>query len=260
MNEKYRMTVDFFKQKYGYEIDGMWMPRVTAVTALVSKTNFFVGRVNSASWQAGADWGTLIHSTIEQLLKGKEVEISSRIAPSIGVFRSWQKTNGLEIENPEKSIERRVFEKEHWYAGTIDLVARIGGKLGVIDFKTSVGIRDEYSLQTAAYLYAYNSSGEESGACQTRWILRIDQYAKCKGCYAKKREKQGGKETIAEGNPSCNHQWEEVKGEIEFKELTEHQHDMSAFLAAKELWEWYHKDWLRKITNYPRKLSQKILL
>ncbi len=102
------MTVDFFKQKYGYEIEGFWMPRVTAVTSLVSKANFFAS-------QASADWGTLVHSTIEHILKGEKVAIDPRILPSIEIFKKWQKTHGLEIENSNECIEKRVFNKANLF-------------------------------------------------------------------------------------------------------------------------------------------------
>lgn len=120
-------------------------------------------------------------------------------------------------------------------------------------------MRDEYSLQTAAYFGAYNKGKAKSEQCETRWILRIDQYSHCLGCFAKKREK-GGKVRVAEGNQFCNHQWSAVEGIVELAELQNHEHDIEAFLSAKELWEWYHKDLLGKIENYPKKLRKKMLI
>ncbi len=252
------MTVDFFKQKYGYEIDGLWMPRVTAVTSLISRANFL-----ALSWaerfRASADWGTLVHSTIEALLKGEKTSVDPRVAPSIEVFLRWKEANSLEIKNPHIHIEKRVFDKEQCYAGTIDLVARVRGRLGIIDIKTGSSIREEYFLQTAAYFAAYNKNEGEAEHCQTRWILRIDQYEQCRGCFAKRRVKDQ-KERITGGNPFCNHQWSAIKGEIEFKELPNHEHDIEAFLSAKEVWEWYHRDWLKRIANYPKRIFQKVLL
>ncbi len=252
------MTVDFFKQKYGYEIDGMWLPRVTAVTSMVSKTNF-LALSRFEGFQASTDWGTLVHSAIEHLLKGEKTIIDPRIVPSVEIFKAWQKEHSLEIENPQEHIEKRVFDKENCYAGTVDLIAKVDGRLGLIDLKTGSLIREEHSLQTAAYFSAYNKSQKKSEACQTRWILRIDQYEQCRGCFAKRRTKSG-RERTTQGNPSCNHQWGEIKGEIEFKELTSHEHDLNAFLSAKELWVWYNKDWLSRITNYPVKFLQKVLI
>lgn len=252
------MTVDFFKQKYGYEIEGFWFPRVTAVTSLFSKASFFASGARLPLWQASADWGTLVHSTIANFLLKKPQDIDQRIVPSVEIFKKWQKTHGFEIQNPKEHIEKRIFDKENCYAGTADLIARVGGKLGLIDIKTGTEIREEHSLQTAAYFAAYNLGKGKLETCETRWILRIDQYKECMGCFAKMREKSQ-KESVSQGNPLCNHQWSVVKGEIEFRELVNHEQDLQAFLSAKEVWEWYNKDWLSKIINYPKTVSQQIL-
>ena len=61
------MTVDFFRQRYGYEIEGVWLPRVTAITSIISKSFLFAS-------QGSADWGTLVHSTIASTLKKEAVE------------------------------------------------------------------------------------------------------------------------------------------------------------------------------------------
>ncbi|MBI1984897.1 MAG: hypothetical protein HYS60_02175 [Candidatus Wildermuthbacteria bacterium] len=246
------MTVDFFKHRYGYEIEGAWMPRVTAVTSLLSKANMFAS-------QASADWGTLVHETIGSLLRGDSIQIDSRIAPSLRAFEEWKGTHGFELKDPQESIEKRVFDFEHAYAGTVDLIANVQGSRGLIDLKTSTAIRDEHSLQTAAYFSAYNQNAKESLRCTMRGIVRIDQYQACLGCFAKQRQK-GRKETVSGGNPACNHQWSQAKGEIEFRELPDHQEDFEAFLAAKEVWEWYYRDMLKRIANYPKKVTQKILL
>lgn len=246
------MTVDFFKRKYGYEIEGMWLPRVTAITSLVARGNMF-------AMQSSADWGILVHETIGKLLKGEHADIDAKIIPSLDAFLHWKNEQKLEIANPQEHIEKRVFDSQHFYAGTVDLVATIQGSLSVIDFKTGIAIRNEHFLQTAAYLFAYNQSMSVSLQCHARSIVRIDQYGECKGCLAKKRQK-GRKETVSEGHPSCFHQWSEVKGEIEFRNLPDHKEDFEAFLSAKEVWEWYYKGMLKRIPNYPQKVAQKILL
>jgi len=145
------MTVDFFKHKYGYEIEGMWMPRVTAITALTSRPFF------AASFRS-AHWGTAVHEAIEKILKGESNKAEEKIAPSLVAFEQWRKDQGVKIVNPIEDIECRVYDFEHGYAGTIDMVADVQGKRGVVDIKTGNAMRDEYSLQTAAYLGAYNNS------------------------------------------------------------------------------------------------------
>ena len=240
------MTLDFFRQKYGYEVEGIWMPRVTAITALVSRSFAFVP-------QGYANWGTLVHTTIEQILKGETPKIQETILPSILAFQKWQHEEQVLTFN----IEERVVDFDHGYAGTIDMIADLQGQRGVVDVKTSNGMRREYALQTAAYLNAYNTTAKKKA--HTRWILRIDQYQECKGCFAQKREKSG-KARFTGGEMFCNHQWASPKGETEMQELDRYQQDFQAFLAAKELWEWYYRDWLKRIENYPKKTSQKVLV
>ena len=246
------MSIDYFKYKYGYEIEGMWMPRVTAITSLISRP-FFSGSYRSA------DWGNKVHHAVEKILKQEEYEAEKQIEPTLRVFAQWQKEYEVCIVSPKEDIERRVCDFENGYAGTVDMVAEVQGRRGIVDLKTGNAIRDEHSLQTAAYLNAYNKGVEKKLQAKTRWILRIDQYAECKGCLAKKSVKSG-KERIFEGNEYCNHQWSDAKGEAEFVELESNDEDFQAFLAAKEVWEWYHKSFLRKIANYPKNVMQKVLI
>lgn len=242
------MTIDFFKHKYGYEIEGMWMPRVTAITSLASKVSMFAPR-------ASADWGTLVHETIGKNLTGEAHDVDPRIAPTLAAFEQWKQEHYVE----KGTVEKRVFDPEYLYAGTVDFIAHIQGDPGVIDLKTSSMIRDEHLLQTAAYFAAYNKGAQGSFKCTKRGILRIDQFQECQGCLAKKRHK-GRIDTVSEGNPVCNHQWTHIQGKVEFRELENHEEDFQAFLAAKELWEWYHREFLKRIANYPKKVTQKILL
>jgi len=246
------MSVDFFKAKYGYEIEGVWLPRVTAVTSLVSKSFLF-------SNQGSADWGTLVHSTIASILKKQTVETPSFLQPSLAAFHEWQREYRVKIINPQAHIETRVYDMQAGYAGTIDMVAEVQGTVGVVDLKTSNGMREEYFLQTAAYLNAYNKGVSKREQGKTRWILRIDQYQECRGCFARKKEKDGT-QRIIKGKASCNHQWGGAKGEVEFQELPDQEKDLKAFLSAKEVWEWSHRDMLKRIANYPKNVLQKVLI
>ena len=250
------MSIDFFKQKYGYEIEDAWVPRVTAVTSLLYRnggTEAPFGFMRRAM-----DWGTLVHETIQGIMKGEDLEIPEKIAPSVKAFYEWKEENQFVAQDPLNTIEKRVVDAEYAYAGTIDVIGEMNGKRGVVDLKTSLEIADHYALQTAAYLHAYNKGEQQSlfedvryDAADTRWIIRIDQYRVCKGCEAKMRDKIG-RPVVRGGKASCNHQWSDVKGEIECKEFQNQEKDMSAFLAAKELWEWQNRELLKQVHNYPR--------
>ncbi len=89
---------------------------------------------------------------------------------------------------------------------------------------------------------------------QTRWILRIDQNKICLQCGTNLRSK-GGRDKLRAPKikngvdyEKCEHQWSELKGEIELKEFPYWQEDYKAFLGAKKLWEWENEYWLRQIS------------
>ena len=98
--------------------------------------------------------------------------------------------------------------------------------------------------------------------CEKRWILRLDQYQECLGCQARMREKSGRERITGESANwrTCNHQWSQPKGEIEFQELKEYERDLEQFFGLKERWEWTNKEWLDRIPNYEKNIRQYTLL
>ena len=67
------------------------------------------------------------------------------------------------------AVEFRVGSSLHGYAGTLDLLAEINGKLMVIDWKASVAHSARYQL--AAYAIAY---GETIGAACPRYGCAVE--------------------------------------------------------------------------------------
>ncbi len=246
-------TAEDFKEASGYTIDGVWFPRVTKIVSIKAKPallRFYAEAENFKAAQAitekSAEEGTLIHETVEGILLGKHPEIPSSVAPAINAFLNFYETNSIQV-TPEL-VERRVVSYDHRYAGTVDALALIGGKFGVLDIKTSQAIYRDYNLQTSAYMDALKSQFQN---LQTRWILKIDQIQTCNLCGAKKRTK-GGREKIKtnwkNGNSkNCEHEWSEMKGDIEIQEFPYWQTDFEAFLGAKKLWEWENEVWLKKV-------------
>ena len=245
--------VNDFKEQCGYTIDDVWYPRVTKIVTIKAKPALYRYYGAATSFKAAQDAteqsakeGTLVHETIEAALLGRNPEIPASIAPAVNAALTFFKTNHIDV-TPER-VERRIVNHTERYAGTVDAIARIGGKLGVLDIKTSQSIYRDYCLQTSAYMDALKNEFED---LEMRWILRIDQIQKCLRCGARRRVK-GGREKIAIvwGNGAqrnCAHTWSELIGEIELKEFPAWQHDFEAFLAAKKLWEWENEDWLKKI-------------
>jgi len=228
----YYSSLENFKALNGYVIDGIWYPRVTAIVSIKAKPALYKFYADQTSFAAAdaiknksAEEGTLIHETIEAILKGESPSIPDPVAPVT-----------------------RIVSKKHHYAGTLDCLAEVNGELGVLDIKTSQAVYRDYGIQTAAYVEALRE--DPSMPPLKRWILRLDQTRYCiRGCGAKMREKGGNFKIITASNQpnSCPHVWGEIIGEVELRELPNFEKDIRAFLAAKELWEWEHDYWLNQI-------------
>lgn len=243
-----------FMDAAGYEISGLWFPRVTKIVEIKSKPALykFYGELNSFDEgeeikAKSASEGTLIHETVESILLGQNPEIEPSIKPSVDAFSEFMEKNHIKVF-PEY-VERQLINRQEKYAGTLDALAYIDGKVGVLDIKTSQSIYRDYNLQTAAYMAALDG---RINRLDTRWILRIDQTKNCKKCGASLRQK-GGRDKIknAKGYPDksnkCEHEWDKTKGIIELKEFPYWQNDYQAFVAAKRLWEWENDFWLKKV-------------
>jgi hypothetical protein len=244
---------DDFKEQCGYTIDGDWYPRVTKIVTIKAKPALYYYYGEAKSFRAAqeatersAQEGTMLHEAVEGLLLGKTQGIPAAVAPAVRSFQEFFAKNHIEV-TPEL-VERRIVNRDHRYAGTVDAIARIGGKLGVLDIKTSQAIYRDYSLQTSAYMDALKNEFED---LSPRWILKIDQIQTCVKCGAIRRVK-GGREKIKTDwrNPvmrGCIHEWSELRGDIELQEFPYWQNDFAAFLGAKKLWEWENEEWLKRV-------------
>lgn len=244
---------EHFKSLCGYEIDGFWYPRVTKIVDIKAKPalyRFYAGLNNFAEGEAvklkSASEGTMIHEAVEKILTGEKPEVPELIEPSVKAFLEFIIQKHIQVD--AQHVEHRLVNYEHRYAGTLDAIALIDGKLGILDIKTSQDIYRDYNLQTAAYIAAMKDSVK---GLETRWILRIDQHRRCLHCGAILRSK-GGRDKIRtdKGNPfmeSCVHEWGPMEGQIELKEFPYWADDFEAFLGAKKLWEWENIDWLKKV-------------
>jgi len=240
-----------FKEDNGYDIDGLWYPRVTSILSIKSKPGLYAYYASMPNFKTGeaiknqsAQEGTAVHAAVEAILRGEKYEVSPTIAPSIDAFKEFFANN---LVHPLK-IEERIISKKHGYAGTLDLLAEINGTVGVLDIKTSKSVYRDYGMQTAAYIQAL--SEDPNIPPLTSWVLRLDQKQTCQQCGAEMRLKGGGTK-IRNNKFPCQHEWAPMKGEYEFKEVGSYESNIKAFLAAKQLWEWEHDYWIKQIPLHP---------
>ncbi len=253
-----------FKELSGYQINGTWYPRVTKILEIKSKPGLeqFLCEVGDFARaeeikNKSAAHGTLVHESVQKRATGEAHAVPEEVRPAVEAFEEFNKERKI-LFLPE-FIERQVWSPRHRYAGTVDALALVDGKFGVLDIKTSTGFFPEYNLQTAAYVSALQEFDVKRSVglprdIETRWILRIDQLRTCRVCGSTLREK-GGRSKVRNGKNGngkvhCEedvHEWGELAGVAELREFPYLYRDIKAFIAAKTLWEWENDYWLRKI-------------
>lgn len=125
---------------------------------------------NKRKTSAGAS-GTNVHAYAEAYFKKLPLPVLETDDSKRGVeaFHKWLDQHNVRA----LASERMVFSKEHYYAGTCDLVAEIDGEMSVGDIKTGKAIYPEARLQTAAYQHAMQ---EEKGMkFDTRWVMLFNK-------------------------------------------------------------------------------------
>ena len=165
--------------------------------------------------------GTDGHKWLENYVKAKIRKtdlpsIPKDIERPIKAFLEWEK------ENSPKWIasEARVFSPSHEYAGTLDALAEINGKLVLIDFKFANQISLEYYLQTAAYQNALEEFGIYP---DRRLIIRLPKTEK-----------------LNKWN-SRTHKSEKIDNLLEARYVpTDYKFDREVFLHAREIYKWYN--------------------
>jgi len=101
--------------------------------------------------------GSQVHAMIEWNLKtqlcykaGPSPVISDKAQWALMAWEDWRK----KVDLKPIFVEQTVWSSEWGYAGTLDLLAEVDGKVSVVDWKTGKRVYPEAFLQNAAYRHA----------------------------------------------------------------------------------------------------------
>jgi hypothetical protein len=117
------------------------------------------------------DIGSAVHAFAEKVLIDRRASLPSdeKAAKGCAAFLDWFHAHKVEPIH----VERMVFSRRWYYAGTVDMFGRLDDELCVLDFKSSSGLYLEMILQLAAYSVALE---EETGErIDIGWIVRLDK-------------------------------------------------------------------------------------
>ena len=150
---------DYWKENYGKDVD-MYSGILNAHKQISHKAQ-----------EIGLEVHKWIELWIKFMISGGETstDYPDRVKVPMQNFHKWVESRDIEWLACEKKVYSRSWE----YAGTIDALAKVNGKLCVIDFKTSAKIYKEYYLQVSAYC---NAIGEMMGNLpKLGMIVRLDK-------------------------------------------------------------------------------------
>jgi hypothetical protein len=125
---------------HSYYIDGRKVPSVTQVL------NDLIPGFKAGEWYLNR--GQAVHACAALIAQGVEFEHDPAIDGQVRAVRRFF----AEVKPTVIAVERQVYSARYQYAGTLDLLATIGGKVMVVDYKASESAALPYQL--AAYSIA----------------------------------------------------------------------------------------------------------
>jgi hypothetical protein len=141
------MTITFDPAAHAYTIDGQPVPNVTSILRAVLRPAY----IGATDWHM--ERGRIVHQCAAMIADGIPFVHDPAIDGQVRACRGW-----FEMRKPEViATEHRVGRSEPIpYAGTLDLLCRIAGKVWIIDWKASPSPCDQWQL--AAYAWALEAS------------------------------------------------------------------------------------------------------
>ncbi len=157
--------LEFTAEDHSYRLNGVSLPSVTQCTGLLCD----YGNIPPAVLQAACDFGTNVHRATElfDLDDLDEDALSPALAPWLDGWKRFKNESGFLV----RDIESRVYSKTYGYAGTLDRVGVLNGKLVIIDIKTPTVVNPSTGPQTAAYQHAVEEMNKEK--IKGRYALQL---------------------------------------------------------------------------------------
>ena len=156
-----------------YVVGDKYFPSVTWIASYYPKGVAFHKWLASKGWDeaeaikiAAGSKGSKVHRAVEDLINGipvkmdscyvnpkteKEEELSLEEYEAIMSFVEWHRKYSPLVLGTELT----VLNSDYNYAGTIDLICEMDGKVWLIDYKTGQDVWPEHELQISAYKHAY---------------------------------------------------------------------------------------------------------
>lgn len=145
-------ALTFDPEAHVYRLNGEVLPSVTQVLEpLISYDG-----VPSGVLRHAAERGTAVHLATEFWDDGDldEESIDQEILPYVQAWQRFRAESGFEVLRSEV----RVYSERHRYAGTVDCIGVMRGRLVMVEKKTTAVLAAAAAIQVTAYRRAYNET------------------------------------------------------------------------------------------------------
>jgi len=164
-------NIDFDENNHIYRKSNIRLPSVTQLMKVLSDDLY--DNIDPAVLEKAAKRGTAVHEACEMFDKFNFVGIDENEREYFNAYLNFKK------EHKVKSIanEIKVFHKQLLYAGTIDVIAEIDGKITLADIKTTAVLHSKLvAVQLGAYLMALKSHGLNVEQCAVVQLKSSGEY------------------------------------------------------------------------------------
>ena len=162
-------TLVFYDDSHTYTVDGQEVPSVSELTRFLTRELY-----NDAPQyflDQAAKRGTSVHKATEALDKFGTVEIDDEFAGFVKAYVSFLKEHDVSWDNIEWPVCSK--DNEMPYAGTIDRVGTLDGKIVILDIKTTANISGLHKLCYTAQLNLYKLAVKEEKPVEGLWVLQL---------------------------------------------------------------------------------------
>lgn len=184
-----------------------------------------------------ATTGTKVHDWIERFVKGENPSMpeEDNVTRGVTAFLDWVTKHKVKFLESEKVI----YSKKYGFCGTVDAIAKVDGKICLVDYKTSTGLYDGVMLQTAAYSIGYKECYGDH-VVTGRWAIRLE----------KRSEEQFRDEMDEKGK--VNEPYQAFEAVYLDHDKTDLAIDFDGFLATQSLTVW-KKNAEKRLEEYKTK-------
>lgn len=128
-----------------------------------------------------ADFGSALHEALAAHVAGRPMQVDPNAYAHANALSEWWDAYRPLVYDSEV----QVFNLEHGYAGSLDLIAEVYGRRLLIDLKSGSAVGHDARLQLAAYRYAEFIGADDQriaevpsvDGCAVLWVPRDDPHS-----------------------------------------------------------------------------------